>query len=188
MIRSCFDRFWTVRAPTIGALAVATLVMTAPLAAHAQATTELGTDASIQTTFGSGTNVTTVAFPSASIRAGFYAGPYLSFEPRVGVLSTSGGGSTATVYAGSLSLLLHTSQARAGIGPYVRPFVGITGATGGGSSASQTEAGVGVGVTLPLAGELATRLELNYAHAFSSSDFDSANALGAHIGLSYFLR
>lgn len=188
MNRFCFNHFSLQHAPIGRVMAVAMLVMSLPAAAHAQATTELGTDASVQTTFGSGTNVTTVAFPSASIRAGFYAGPYVSFEPRVGVLSTSGGGSTATVYAGSLSLLLHASQARAGIGPYVRPFVGITGVSGDGSSTSQTEAGVGVGVTLPLAGELATRLELNYAHAFSSSDFDSANALGANIGLSYFIR
>lgn len=168
--------------------AIAALALVPPVTAHAQATTELGTDASIQTTFGSGTNVTTVALPTASIRAGFYAGPYVSFEPRVGVLSTSGGGSTVTVYAGSLSLLLHASQARAGIGPYVRPFVGVTGASGSGSSVNQANAGVGVGVTLPLASELATRLELNYAHAFSSSDFDSANAIGLGVGLTYFIR
>lgn len=167
--------------------AVAVLALV-PIVAHAQATTELGTDATIQTTLGSGTNVTSVAFPSASIRAGFYAGPYVSVEPRVGIIATSGGGSTVTVYAGSLSLLLHTSQARAGVGPYIRPFVGLMGASGGGDSATQTSAGVGLGVTLPVAGELATRLEFNYAHAFSSNDFDSANALGANIGLSYFIR
>ena len=150
------------RTPVMNAVAAlfTLFALVAPTAAHAQATTELGTDAAVQTTFGSGTNVTTVALPSASIRAGFYAGPYVSIEPRVGVLSTSGGGSTVTVYAGSLSLLLHASPARAGIGPYLRPFVGVTGASGDGSSASQANAGVGVGVTLPLAGELATRLEL----------------------------
>lgn len=188
MNRFCFNRFSPERTPITRAIVIALLAMSVPCAAHAQATTELGTDASVQTTFGSGTNTTTVAIPSASIRVGFYAGPYVSFEPRVGVLSTSGGGSTATIYAGSLSLLLHASQARAGIGSYVRPFAGISGISGGGSNASQAEAGVGVGVTLPLAGELGTRLELNYAHAFSSSDFDSANALGASVGLSYFIR
>ena len=179
----------TVRRTSImAAAAIATFALMSPAGAHAQTTTELGTDAAVQTTFGSGTNVTTLALPSASIRAGFYAGPYVSFEPRVGLLSTSGGGSTVTIYAGSLSLLLHASQARAGIGPYIRPFVGVTGASGDGSSASQANAGVGVGVTLPLAGELATRLELNYAHAFSSSDFDSANAIGLGVGLTYFIR
>lgn len=166
--------------------ALAAFVLVAPTA-RAQGATELGTDAEVQTTIGSGTNVTSVAFPSASIRAGFYAGPMLSFEPRVGVLSTSGGGSTTTVYAASLSMLLHAPQSRIGLGPYLRPFVGITGVSGDGS-ASQASAGVGLGMSLPLAGELATRLELNYAHAFSSNQFDSANALGASVGLSYFIR
>lgn len=166
----------------------ATLLAVVPAATRAQGTIELGTDATVQTTFGSGSNVTTVAIPSASIRAGFFAGSNISIEPRVGLISTSAGGGTTTVYAGSLSMLLHFSASPVGTGLYLRPFVGITGASGGGASATQTNGGVGLGVTLPLRGELGTRLELNYDHGFSSSNFGSANAVGASIGLSYFIR
>lgn len=93
----------------------------------------------------------------------------------------------ALTLAAPLSALVHFSPSPAGIGPYLRPFAGITGVSGSGSS-SQANAGVGLGVTLPLAGQLATRLEVNYAHAFSSSGFASANAVGASVGLSYFIR
>jgi len=148
---------------------------------------EIGTDAIVQTSFGGDPSVTTVAIPAAYIRVGFYPSSLISFEPRVGLISAIGGGSTSTIYAASLSMLLHLSQGRTGVGPYLRPFAGITG-TAGDVSATQANAGVGLGVNLPITSSLATRLEANYAHAFSSSDFDSANAIGASIGLSYFIR
>lgn len=157
-----------------------------PAAARAQGT-ELGMDASVQTTFGSGTSITTVAIPQAAFRAGFFIAPLLSLEPRVGLIAISGGGSTGTIYSGSLGLLLHLPSARAGMGPYIRPFAGISGTSGSGST-SQAGAGVGLGVKLPMSDVLAARLEANYEHAFSSSSFDSANALGASAGLSYFIR
>jgi len=148
---------------------------------------EIGTDAIVQTSIGSAPSVTMVAIPAAYMRLGFYPSSLVSLEPRVGLISAIGGGSKSTIYAASLSMLLHLSQSRTGIGPYLRPFAGMTG-TAGDVSATQANAGVGLGVNLPITNSLATRLEANYAHAFSSNDFDSANAIGASIGLSYFIR
>jgi hypothetical protein len=176
---------WRSTSLTVVTTAVA-LVLAVPTTAHAQAV-ELGTDAVVQTSIGSDQNTTAVAIPAAYLRIGVYTGSLVSLEPRVGLISASSGGTTATIYSASLSMLLHFSQSPVGVGPYIRPFAGVTG-TGGETSTTQASAGIGVGASFPMTGSLATRVEANYTHAFSSSDFDSANAIGASIGLSYFIR
>ena len=64
---------------------------------------------------------------------------------------------------------------------------GFTGVSGGGSD-TQARIGVGLGTKIPFADRLATRLELNYGHAFSSSNSTGGNEIGASIGLSFFTR
>ncbi|MEO7218397.1 MAG: outer membrane beta-barrel protein [Gemmatimonadaceae bacterium] len=151
---------------------------------------ELGVDAVIQSTIGETPNVTTVAIPEARFRVGFFVSNNLSIEPRVGITSVSGGGSTFTTYNGEVGLLYHfmTSE-RAGAGVYVRPFAGFTGVSGGGSD-TQGDIGIGLGTKIPFADRLATRLEVNYLHGFSSNNNNNSggNAIGASVGLSFFTR
>jgi hypothetical protein len=175
-------------------LAIVKIVLAASAAipmvpATSLAQTEIGTDATIQTTLGSGGHVTTIAIPSASIRVGFYISPMVSLEPRIGLISASGGGGSATIYATSLSALLHFGGTAAGLGPYLRPFAGIRGYTGSGSG-HQTSVGVGFGTTVNIVSELAGRFEANFGHDFASATGagDSGNVIGANIGLSYFIR
>jgi len=149
---------------------------------------ELGIDAVIASTVGSSPNVTQISIPDAQFRVGFFVSNDLSIEPRVGIMSVSGGGSTYTTYNGELGLLYHfVPRDRPGTGVYVRPFAGFTGESGGGSD-TQARIGVGLGTKIPFADRLATRLELNYGHAFSNGSNTSGNEIGASVGLSFFTR
>lgn len=149
---------------------------------------ELGIDAVIASTVGSSPNVTQVSIPDAEFRVGFFVSNDLSIEPRVGVSSISGGGSTFTSYNGELGLLYHfVSGERPGTGVYVRPFAGFAGTSGGGND-TQAHIGVGLGTKIPFADRLATRLELNYGHAFSTGNGTGGNLIGASVGLSFFTR
>lgn len=149
---------------------------------------ELGIDASLATTVGSSPNITTIAIPAGSFRVGFFVTPAVSIEPRVGLVSMSGGGSTTTIYSGSVGMLYHFAVNPVGTGVYVRPFVGVNGTSGSGSSENQANVGAGLGVKIPFASRLATRLEANYAHNFSSGAFASSNQIGVDVGLSFFTR
>ncbi|MEO6778839.1 MAG: outer membrane beta-barrel protein [Gemmatimonadaceae bacterium] len=159
--------------------------------ASAQATqtsnpVELGIDAVIATTLGN-TKVTTVSIPSGDFRVGFFVNNNLSIEPRVGLNSVSGGGSTYTMYNAQIGALYHFSTAPVGAGVYIRPFAGLVGVSGGGSS-TQGDVGIGLGTKIPFAERLATRIEVSYMHAFSSNMGDSGNQLAASIGLSFFTK
>lgn len=148
---------------------------------------ELGMDAVVATTLGSSTKVTTISVPSAEFRVGFFVNNDLSIEPRIGVASISGGGSTFTSYQGELGALYHFGGERVGSGMYVRPFAGFNGVSGGGSD-TQANLGIGLGTKLPFGDRLATRLEANYGHNFSTTNRPSENQIGASIGLSFFTR
>ena len=149
---------------------------------------ELGIDAVITSTVGSSPNYTTVSIPDAQFRVGFFVSNDLSIEPRIGIMSVSGGGSTYTTYNGELGLLYHfVPGERPGTGVYVRPFAGFTGVSAGGSD-THARIGVGLGTKIPFADRLATRLELNYGHVFSTNNSDGGNQIGASIGLSFFTR
>ena len=166
-------------------IVLAAFVSTAISPRVSLAQVEIGTDATIQTTLGNGSNVTTVAIPSASIRVGFYVNPMLSIEPRVGLVVSSGN----SAYVTSLSALVHFRGSPVGMGPYLRPFAGINGYSGAGDI-HQTSVGVGLGTTVNLVSELAGRFEANVGHAFAASggSGNSYNVIGANIGLSYFIR
>lgn len=169
------------------------LLATLAASAGAQATqsenpVELGIDAVIASTVGSSPNFTQVSIPDAEFRIGFFVSNDLSIEPRAGVASISGGGSTFTTYNGELGLLYHfTHSERPGTGVYVRPFAGFSGASGGGND-TQTHVGIGLGTKIPFAERLATRLEANYGHSFSTGSSTGGNVIGASIGLSFFTR
>jgi hypothetical protein len=146
---------------------------------------ELGMDAVVATSLGD-TKVTTVSVPSAEFRAGFFVSNNVSIEPRLGFTSISGNG-TITTYRGELGLLYHFAGEHVGSGVYVRPFAGFTGISGFGSD-TQANAGIGLGVKIPFAQRLATRLEANYMHGFTSDGGDGSDQLAASFGLSFFTR
>lgn len=178
-------------ASLVTAAVAAVFVSASNASAQSSNPVELGIDGSVNYVKESGgSNLTTVSIPDMSLRVGFFVSDNVSVEPRVALASYSGGGSSSyTVYSAALGLLLHANANRSETVPYLRPFVGISGDSGGGSSSSsQAVAGAGVGVKIPMMDRLATRLEANYAHAFSSSQVPSSNQFGASFGLSFFTR
>jgi len=171
------------------ALAAATVpaIASAQGATPASTTIELGIDAGVATTLGGDYHITTVSIPTSSVRAGFYINDRVSFEPRLSLNSASGGGDRVTTYDAAIGVLLHGHGERVGAGLYVRPFAGIAGySASGGSSETQTYIGGGLGVSIPFAERMATRLELGYQHGFKTNFIDGNNVLAATIGLSFF--
>lgn len=67
---------------------------------------------------------------------------------------------------------------------YVRPFIGVTGASSGGRDDSEFFAGAGLGIELPWKPNLAWRLEANTGYGFDNKAF----RLGLLAGLSFFTR
>lgn len=146
---------------------------------------ELGFDAGVS--FGlDEPSVTTIGIPIRSFRVGFFFTDNISLEPSFGLTSVHVEGDTFTQYEAALALLLHLSRYQPASGLYVRPFVGVTGVSGGGDSDSNGFAGAGLGVKIPWgARRVATRLEANFTHGF---DGDGTNAIGLLAGLSVFIR
>jgi hypothetical protein len=69
-------------------------------------------------------------------------------------------------------------------GVYVRPALGVYGATGDGSY-NTVFGGVGVGYKKPLFGQLGTRYEAAFYHDFNNG---SSNGLAFSAGLSWFTK
>jgi hypothetical protein len=67
---------------------------------------------------------------------------------------------------------------------YVRPFLGVTGVSSGGTDDSEFFVGAGLGVELPWRPNLAWRLEANTGYGFDNEAF----RLGFTAGLSFFTR
>jgi hypothetical protein len=67
---------------------------------------------------------------------------------------------------------------------YVRPFLGVTGVSSGGSDDSEFFIGAGLGVKLPWRPNLAWRLEANTGYGFDNEAF----RLGFLAGLSFFTK
>ena len=68
--------------------------------------------------------------------------------------------------------------------PYVRPFVGLTGFTGGDSDDNEFSLGAGLGTRLPFRRDLAIRVEGNIGYGFDNK----ATRVGLLAGLSFFPR
>ena len=179
---------------TVAAAALAFAAM--PAQARAQARNqgdaprpvEIGVDAGI--TIGLGDNSgTEIDIPAQALRVGFPISPRSSLEPRVGIRLFSGNGDTFTLYHLELGWLYHfgTSKypgAYQRAGMYIRPFVGLVGASGDGSSTSGIVGG-GLGYKIPIIARLSSRFEANFAQAFGDSD---GSQLGLLAGVSFFTR
>ena len=155
---------------------------------------ELGIDVlslgvAISSAFGQTRTVTTVSVPVSSFRAGFFVGDQVSVEPRISFVYLKAEDVDAvTVGTFSLGALYHFTPERQSSQVYLRPVGGISFVAVGGQSAYQVFLGVGLGVKLPMLGQLASRLELEYAHGFDNDDFATVNSLAAVFGFSFFTR
>lgn len=181
---------------TLAALAA----ITSPLAAQQSGDLpiELGVDAGIgftsyscPTTSCGSTSVTQISIPTGALRVGFFVSPALSIEPQFAINSYSGSGTNFTKYELAVGALYHFSTDRKQNQLYARPFIGISGFSGGGSSSSsQTAFGAGVGMKQPIIERLALRYELGVEHALSSGSGASAtpasNTVFGTVGFSFF--
>jgi hypothetical protein len=170
------------------AFAVAALALVGSQAAAQDARLmEFGIDGGIS--YDTESELTTIALPVGTFRVGFEMSPRFSLEPSFSILSTSGGDSERfTLYSVGLGLPIHFREMRSG--PYVRPFIGVTGFSVSGESGSQFSAGAGVGTKIPVAdNRFAWRLEAFFARGFESEpEFMASNQFGVSFGLSFFTR
>jgi hypothetical protein len=189
-------RYWPfARNAALFALA-ATALASAPSAAQTavSSATELGIDAGATFGLGSQSSID-FTLPGTRFRMGFFhPGSRISIEPAAGFGYHKVEGSDGVFnYDLQLGALYHFSPItiiREGSGttritaPYVRPFIGFTGFSGGGSSDNEFSAGGGLGIKVPWRTDLAWRLEANLAYGFDNK----AGRLGLLAGLSYFPR
>jgi hypothetical protein len=179
-------------------LYVAALAVMAAFAkpAAAQQRVEMGIDAAA--IFGLGDqSSTSITFPASRFRLGFFQpGSRLSIEPALGLAYTKTEGVDGLLfYDLELGALYHLSPITVAsrgtnvvdavsTAPYLRPFIGVSGVTGGDSGDSEFSAGVGLGTRVAWRPDLAFRLEANLGYGF---DNDAAR-IGLLAGLSFFPR
>lgn len=146
---------------------------------------ELGIDAGISIGFDS-PRATVVSIPEPAVRIGFFVTDRVSVEPRIGFQSVHDDLGTVSQYTAQVGVLFHADNNPIGRGLYARPFVGLVGASGGGSSDTQTFLGAGMGLKVPFSNRFASRLEVNYSHMTAPKGGSAANSLGILFGLSVF--
>jgi hypothetical protein len=190
-------------AAVIGGLALATTALAQSPAAVSQPprTQEFGIDAAAA--FGLGSDsYTNIGLPASRARVGFFLSneSRWSLEPAVGLFySDSEGGDGALAYELEFGTLYHFAPTGDLVGRlgrdaeqavrrsvlYARPFVNLSGVTGGeGDGDSRVSLGAGLGVKVPWRESLAFRYEANLGY-----DIDNeALRLGVSAGLSFFTR
>ena len=178
----------------ISVLLWATFLAVSSNQALAQRPIELGIDAGVSVGLGDN-SVTVINIPAQAFRIGFFFDDNMSLEPKLSLNTITGSGATLTSYLFELGLLYHFYREGYGrrVSPpsglrsafYVRPFVGIVGTSGGGSSSTDAVLGAGIGMKVPLVSRLASRFEANFAHRFGDA---SQNQIGLLAGLSFFTR
>lgn len=165
-------------------LFAAVLAMPCTLTAQAVRPIELGIDAGVAFTL-EDPKVTAIAVPAQSFRIGIFVSDRISVEPKISLLSLSGGGENITIWSAELGFPIHFATSPIGRGIYLRPFGGGSGASGGGESVSGGYAGIGFGGKFAFHDRLATRVEGSFSHSFDDA---GANAIGLLLGLSFFTR
>jgi hypothetical protein len=180
------------------------LALTAPERAHAQTPTavaqpprtqEFGVDAGAVFGLGDQSSVQ-ISLPASRARIGFFLtnDTRWSLEPAVGLnygkVEGSDGNLIYNLEVGALyhfrpnaNLLVERGDAVRSSVAYVRPFVNLTGFTGGNGD-TEVSAGAGIGIKVPWRAQVAWRAEANLGYGF---DNDAAR-IGALLGLSFFTR
>jgi hypothetical protein len=173
---------------TVAAAVLAFAALPARAQNQAPRPIEIGVDAGVIIGLGDNSG-TEIDIPAQSLRVGFPISPRSSIEPRLGLRVFSGNGDTSTLYHFELGWLYHFGSSKypgayQRAGAYVRPFVGMAGFSGDGSSTSGV-VGAGLGYKIPIIARLSSRFEANFAHQFGDAD---GNQLGLLAGLSFFTR
>lgn len=180
-------------ATTLAALAAAVLVA-APVQAQRQL--EMGLD--LGATFGLGDRSSVnINFPGSRFRVGFFRpGSQVSIEPALGFGYNKVEGTDGQFnYDLELGALYHfqpievtTTESDTTVTrvapPYLRPFVGVIGFTGGDASDNEFTAGVGLGTKFPWRRDLSIRAEVNVGYGFDNK----AARIGLLTGFSFFPR
>ena len=164
--------------------------------ASAQRTLELGVDAGVMFGVGDESSVT-FALPASRFRVGFFlANPQWSLEPAAGLSYNKVEGEEGIVtYDLEMGALYHfrpfviaTADSNRVIARfssmYARPFLGLTGFSGGDTDDSELSIGAGLGVKVPWRGDLAWRFEGNLGYGFDNK----AVRIGLLVGVSFFTR
>ena len=178
-------------ATLVGLLAASTSVASAQRTSPTPNDLEFGIDAGA--TFGFGDiNSVQLTLPASRFRVGFFLpNSRWSIEPATFLSWTKVEDADGVfVYDFELGALyhlappsdLHASPPLSVV--YVRPFIGVTGASSGGRDDSEFFAGAGLGIELPWKPNLAWRLEANTGYGFDNKAF----RLGLLAGLSFFTR
>jgi hypothetical protein len=180
--------------------AIASSIVLAPAPAHAQAQAqpqrrlERGVDAGA--VFGLGSQSSgNISLPGSRLRVGFYRpGSRISLDPAAGFSYDKVEG-TDGLFSYNLEMgalyhfqpledvaILNGGTATRFAVPYVRPFMGLTGFTGGNSSDTEFSLGAGLGSRIPFRRDLAIRFEGNIGYGFDNK----ATRIGLLAGLSFF--
>ncbi len=167
----------------------ACLFAAAPLAAQ-DTPTEYGIDAGATLGFGDVSSVQ-ISLPASRLRVGFPVSPQVTLEPVAGLAYNKTEGTDGVLIynleAGALYNLraFNAPEITTPVtSAYVRPFVGLTGYTGGATSDTEFIAGTGIGVKVPWQPDLSWRLEANVGYGFDNK----AARVGLLAGLSFFGR
>lgn len=130
-----------------------------------------------------------IDIPISRFRVGFMVSDHVSVEPAIEFdMIKVEGEDAVTALGAQLGLLYHFSADATTSQAFFHPFAGISWVDFGAGSASQFHAGGGLGVKLPVASQLAVRLEAGFQYAFESDDFDKATSIFALIGFSFRTR
>ena len=124
------------------------------------------------------------------VRVGFFVSDLVSIEPRANLswVDVEDGGSTSRVMVG-VGVPVHFSTNPEKPQGFVRPLFSLyTGSAEGEDGYTQMSTGLGVGFKLPVASQLAVRLEGVIMHTFETDDAFGDNALSVRFGLSFLTR
>jgi hypothetical protein len=152
-------------------------------------TQEMGLDAGLQVGLGDISSFV-IDLPAARMRIGFFQpASRWSLEPALGLSYFKAEGADGVLFynieGGALYHFRPAGDLRAmgATVAYIRPFVGVNGATGDDSD-SEVSAGAGFGIKIPWQQDLAWRLEANAGYGFDNEAF----RIGAFAGVSFFPR
>jgi hypothetical protein len=180
---------------TLGAALVTVVAASAgaqaPPTVEEPATQELGVD--VGGTIGLGSNSSVLlTLPASRARIGFFLanGSRWSIEPAAFLSYAKVKGSSSTViYDVQTAMVYHFrlpsdvyGEVTAPVG-FFRPFVGVDGTSGGGTT-TEVSVGTGVGLKVPWRADLVFRFEADIGYGFRND----AARLGAFAGLSFFTR
>jgi hypothetical protein len=139
-------------------------------------------------------NVNTIDLPFGVVRAGFFITPTIAIEPAFGLRYQSVGDASSSETVFDIGLPIYLSPNRRENQIFIRPVVGLNHVssdasdTGPGTSDTQLNVGVGLGIKLPLSDRFAARFEAQYRHAPKSDERSAYNQIAALAGISVYAR